>query len=71
MEVRLFGGLEVRDRDRALDLGPPKQRAALAVLVLEAGRVVFDGTTESLTAGSGDRESFEAALVALVGGRVC
>jgi DNA-binding SARP family transcriptional activator len=40
MEFRLLGPLEVRDRDRALALGGPRQRALLAILLLEANRVV-------------------------------
>ncbi len=36
----LLGGLEVRDGERVLDLGTPKQRAVLAILLTEAGRVV-------------------------------
>ncbi|WP_066365252.1 BTAD domain-containing putative transcriptional regulator [Herbidospora mongoliensis] len=38
---RLFGPLEVRPGNGGpLDLGPPKQRAVLALLALEAGRIV-------------------------------
>ena len=40
MHYRLFGGLQVQHDDRPLELGPPKQRAVLAVLLVEAGRVV-------------------------------
>jgi predicted ATPase/DNA-binding SARP family transcriptional activator len=40
MEFRLLGPLEVVDDGRALELGGLKQRALLAVLVLEANRVV-------------------------------
>ncbi|MEZ5296551.1 MAG: BTAD domain-containing putative transcriptional regulator [Ilumatobacteraceae bacterium] len=38
--VWLFGGLRVEVDGRLLDLGPPKQRAVLAMLALEARRVV-------------------------------
>jgi len=40
MDFRVLGRVEVVDGDRALDLGGPKPRALLAVLVLEAGRPV-------------------------------
>ncbi len=40
LDFNVLGPLEVCDGDRALHLGPPKQRAVLAVLLLEAGRVV-------------------------------
>ena len=37
---RLLGPLEVLSDGRAVDLGPPKQRALLAILLLHAGEVV-------------------------------
>lgn len=40
MKLRILGGVEALDGERRLDLGPPKQRAVLGVLALEAGRVV-------------------------------
>jgi DNA-binding SARP family transcriptional activator len=40
MEFRLLGPLEVVDGGRALDLGGPKQRALLALLLLDANRPV-------------------------------
>src|SRR3954452_21242681 len=40
MEFRILGPLEVLEGGRALDLGGPKQRALLALLLLEANRVV-------------------------------
>jgi predicted ATPase/DNA-binding SARP family transcriptional activator len=40
MEFRILGPLEVVVDGRALDLGGPKQRALLALLVMEANRVV-------------------------------
>ena len=40
MEVRLLGPLEVRLEEGPIDLGPPKQRAVLAMLTLEAGQTV-------------------------------
>src|SRR5689334_9039373 len=40
MEFRILGPLEVVDGARPLDLGRPQARALLALLVLEANRVV-------------------------------
>ena len=40
MEYRILGPLEVVDGDRLVALGGPKQRAVLAMLLLEVGRVV-------------------------------
>src|SRR5262245_40456178 len=40
MEYRLLGALEVCAGEVAADLGPPKQRALLAVLLLHAGEIV-------------------------------
>ena len=40
MQYRLLGPLEVREGDRSLPLGGAKQRALLALLVLNANRVV-------------------------------
>ena len=40
MQYRLLGGLEVTQDGRAVDIGSPKQRAVLALLVLAGGRVV-------------------------------
>lgn len=40
MEYRLLGPLEVIDGDTSIDLGGPKQRAVLAILLLHAGKVV-------------------------------
>jgi DNA-binding SARP family transcriptional activator/tetratricopeptide (TPR) repeat protein len=43
MEIRLLGGVELWIGQRRIDLGPPKIRLLLAVLLLEAGRTVpFD-----------------------------
>jgi DNA-binding SARP family transcriptional activator/tetratricopeptide (TPR) repeat protein len=42
LEVGVLGGLVVRRDGAPVDLGPPKQRAVLAVLALEADRVVSD-----------------------------
>ena len=40
MEFGLLGPLEVRAAGGQLPLGPPKQRALLALLLLNANRVV-------------------------------
>jgi DNA-binding SARP family transcriptional activator len=40
LEYRILGPLEVRSDGRALDLGPAKQRALLAILLVNAGRSV-------------------------------
>jgi DNA-binding SARP family transcriptional activator len=40
VRYRLLGPLQVLDGERAVDLGPPKQRVVLAVLLLAAGRTV-------------------------------
>ena len=40
MEFRILGPFEVRDDGRAVDVGGPKQRALLAVLLLSANEVV-------------------------------
>ena len=40
LEFRVLGPVEVWDDERALQLGGPKQRALLALLLLDAGRVV-------------------------------
>ncbi len=53
MDFRLFGPIEVTDADgRAVDLGTPKQRAVLAMLALEPGRVVsLDRLIDELWSG--------------------
>jgi DNA-binding SARP family transcriptional activator/tetratricopeptide (TPR) repeat protein len=40
MEFRLFGEVELLAADQPVDLGTPRQRAVLAVLLLDAGRPV-------------------------------
>ncbi|GLX92275.1 AfsR/SARP family transcriptional regulator [Herbidospora sp. NBRC 101105] len=53
MDVRLFGPLEVRDAGgRQVELGTPKQRAVLAMLAIEPGRVVsLDRLIDELWSG--------------------
>ena len=53
LEFRILGHLEVLDGDRALRLGGPKQRAALAILLLSANRVVsVERLADDLYAGA-------------------
>lgn len=53
LEYRLLGPLEVVDDGRPLRLGGPKQRATLAILLLNANRVVsIDRIADDLYAGS-------------------
>ena len=40
MRYSVLGPLEVEDDEGPINLGPPKQRAVLALLLIEAGRVV-------------------------------
>ena len=40
MDFRLLGALEVSAGEVAADLGPPKQRALLAILLLHAGEIL-------------------------------
>ena len=49
MDFRILGPLEVLEDGRALDLGGQKQRALLAVLLLEANRVVSSGRSNAST----------------------
>ena len=44
MDFRVLGPLEVWDGDRPLSLGGAKQRALLAMLLLDANRVVSTGS---------------------------
>ncbi|SNS96329.1 Transcriptional regulatory protein, C terminal [Geodermatophilus saharensis] len=49
MQFDILGPLQVRDAGRPLALGRPKQRAVLAILLLDAGRVVpLDRLVEEL-----------------------
>lgn len=41
VEFAIFGPFEARSGEEAITLGGPKQRALLAALLLDAGRVVF------------------------------
>jgi DNA-binding SARP family transcriptional activator/tetratricopeptide (TPR) repeat protein len=44
VEFRLLGPVEAWARSRRLDLGPPQQRAVLAALLMDAGRLVMADT---------------------------
>ena len=53
LEYRILGPLEVVEDGRLLSLGGPKQRATLAILLLNANRVVsIDRIADDLYAGS-------------------
>jgi hypothetical protein len=53
LEFRILGALEVVDDDGPLRLGGPKQRATLAILLLNANRVVsIDRLADDLYAGA-------------------
>jgi DNA-binding SARP family transcriptional activator len=53
LEFRLLGPLEVLDGERPVRLGGPKQRAALAILLLSANRVVsVERLADDLYAGA-------------------
>jgi DNA-binding SARP family transcriptional activator len=62
MEFRILGPLGVVDDGRALDLGGQKQRALLALLLLEANRVV---SSDRLIEALWEQEPPETALKAL------
>ena len=51
LEFRILGPLEVLDETGPLLLGGLKQRAVLALLLLEAGRVVSSGPADLLALG--------------------
>ena len=53
LEFRILGPLEVVDDEGPLRLGGPKQRATLAILLLNANRVVsIDRLADDLYAGA-------------------
>jgi basic membrane lipoprotein Med (substrate-binding protein (PBP1-ABC) superfamily)/DNA-binding SARP family transcriptional activator len=56
MEFRILGALEVAHAGASIELGPPKQRALLAVLLLHVGEVVsVDRLVDSLWPDGGPR----------------
>ncbi len=65
LEFRLFGGFRVRRGDDLVDLGPPKQRSVLALLLLDLDRVVsVDRLVELMW--DDDRDGAVASLQAYV-----
>ena len=68
MEFRVLGPLEVLDDGRPLDLGPPQQRAVLAVLLLHANEVVpADRLVEELWANGAPKSAAKAIQVYVSG----
>jgi DNA-binding SARP family transcriptional activator len=64
MEFKVLGPLEVLADGSPLQLGPPRQRAVLAVLLLNANQVVTtDRLAEELWAGDGPRSAAKAIQV--------
>ena len=77
VEFALLGPLEAREGDEPISLGGPKQRAVLAILLLEAGRVVSqDILVEALwpdgppPTGVASLQNFVAQLRKALGGGV-
>jgi DNA-binding SARP family transcriptional activator len=66
VEFCLLDGLVVRDGHEAIDLGGPKQRAVLAVLLLEAGRPVPADRLIDLVWGDDPPRRAESSLQAYV-----
>ncbi|MGZ4594378.1 MAG: BTAD domain-containing putative transcriptional regulator [Actinomycetes bacterium] len=62
MEYRILGPLEVVDGDRTIALGGPKQRAVLAMLLLDVGRVV---SVDRLIQGVWGDEAADGAMSTL------
>ena len=56
LEFRILGPLEVSDETGHVALGGPRQRGLLAILVLEAGRVVADRSADRSPVGRGGAE---------------
>ena len=57
MEFRVLGPLEVIDGDRPVDLGGPRQRALLAILLTRANQVVPRDTLIDALFGEEPREA--------------
>lgn len=66
MEFLILGPIEVRDGDRALGLGGPRQRLVLAHLVLQANRVISTDRLIELTWGDESPDAARQALFAYV-----
>jgi DNA-binding SARP family transcriptional activator len=56
VEFRILGPLEVLDHGRPLALGGAKQRALLAVLLLQAGEVSADRLVDALVGRGSSRD---------------
>jgi basic membrane lipoprotein Med (substrate-binding protein (PBP1-ABC) superfamily)/DNA-binding SARP family transcriptional activator len=64
LDFLLFGSLEARSDERAIDLGPPKQRALLAILLLHVGEIVpVDQLTELLWGDNAPRTAAHSIQV--------
>ena len=66
LEVRLLGPLEVALAGRTVHIGSPKQRAVLAVLALEAGKLVTSDTLCELVWDKDQPASPSATLQSLI-----
>jgi DNA-binding SARP family transcriptional activator/tetratricopeptide (TPR) repeat protein len=63
VEFRLLGPVEMRVGERRVDAGPPRQRAVLAALLVDAGRVVPIDTLIDRVWGSETPERARAATL--------
>ncbi len=62
--IRLFGAMTVEVDARTIDLGPPKQRALLAILVLHAGEILpTDRLVELLWDGDPPRTAHHSVQI--------
>jgi DNA-binding SARP family transcriptional activator len=68
MELAVLGPIEVRRAGSAVDLGPPKQRALLAALVLHVGRPVSADRLVELVWGELQPAAVVASLQSYVAG---
>lgn len=66
VQIRLLGPTEVMEGNRLLHLGSSKQRAVLALLALEAGKVVPRDTLRNLICGE-NQPAATATMQSLVG----
>jgi DNA-binding SARP family transcriptional activator len=62
LDIRILGPLEVSDETGPITLGGPRQRGLLAILVLEAGRVVPTDRLIDLLWGDGAPKTATASL---------
>jgi DNA-binding SARP family transcriptional activator len=66
MRYSVLGPLEVEDDEGPINLGPPKQRAVLALLLIEAGRVVSVDTLIDRLWGDDAPSSAQGTLQAYI-----